>query len=657
MFSVRLLSIPFSRPPRRCRLTFPLAFYAQRYGSGNLFGGSGSKFGLGGQSFSSPSASPVKKSAVRSKSRAKSAKSRVQDAPKSAAQSTPEIADLAGLKKLIDDMPAGTVDGLSGEVKALVQSIRAGKLDSMDDSELSKTLKEASKKARLDVVGQRFPRSGTSLAGEHAQHSLEQHEELSNLTESAAKQLLELSDDDWKTIGIEKPDFSKPLTFDKLVELDKILGNKGIKTSDFQKYLTKDELKLPEDFDARAKENPEELMDSFDFKFKEFPFIKETKKAMNKRMEALVLEQRKKQADATRLRPGDLSKSLMTFIRKGQSDLAIETFNEALTWNPKDIGFDPIDLTSINVVLSLYCFDGNLPLAMRTFDLLEKYAYKPNLTTFNAMINLASSKRDDRLLLQWYNRLLESGISPDALTFNTIISCFSQVGDAVSANKWFEEMRRLLPSESIDATPYSHMIHMHGIVLDDVPGALDWAKRMLEDGAKRNDFSAQVIGDLHRKVDATTRRKAEEARREERDTIQGQLLAAIKSGDQKEVDKIWDSIRYNRAHITEFYWSSMIAHYATIARLQDAERLFQEMQDEGFVPSRITCGVMVQVFRRMGKLDEAQDALRLSEAAPASQSPLSFEREQTSKFSHQIHQQSTSQGVNNRVSPTAAKMS
>lgn len=576
----------------------------------------------------------------------KSSKLRAFAASKSSAEVPPEVKDMEGLKKLIETMPAGSLENLSSEVKTLVGAIREGKLDSVDSRTMSKALKEASQKARLDVIGSRFPRSSSSPATQYSEDDVIQHEQLSRISEAAAKQMLELSDEEWKMSGMEKPDFSKPMSYDKLVELDKVLGKKGIKVSDFEEYLSKDELKLPEDFERRVEEDPQDVMrelSHLDMSFKEYPFIKEAAKARKKRLQEMAQEFAKRKSDSFKLKPGDLSKSLIHDIRKGKNNDAIVTFNDALTWDKRVVGFDPIDLTCINVILSIYCFNGDATLAMRTFDLIDEYAFKPNLTTYNAMVNLGAARRDDRLLMQWYHRLLESGLSPDSLTYNTIISCYSQIGDLVNAEKWFDEMKRKLPADKVDSTAYAHMIHMHGVVLDNVPEALNWAKRMLVDGVRRTEFSAQVIAELHRKVDAETTRKAEQKRKIEKETIQGQLMAAIKLGEQKSVDKIWDSMRYNRAHITELHWSSMIAHYATAARLEDAVRLFKEMQDEGVPPSRITCGVMVQVYRRLGEVEEAQRTLEMTVKAPLAESSSTFEEDQRMRLAEQLRRPQTQQ--------------
>lgn len=593
----------------------PFPWNSQRYASGNMFGGRKTPFGaskplfggstqnIGGAPSESPK--PKKKSKIGSKTSSK------RPSPDYGIPEEP-IQNLDGLKKLIDTMPSSVLDSLDPQLKDLVDTIKSGGMDGVDPKDMSKALNSARRASEFVLHKSRgsMLRAATSTpASEHVEDSIDEKRELDEIAEKTIRDLMTMSDDDWKQAGIEKPDWSKPLTYNKLVEIDRLLGDRGVKTSDFDALMT------PAELNAANPVIPNFEIDESSAE-KATAFLMNTARARTRRLADRKSKKSKAKLDNQKLRPGDINRAMLDSLDKGDYQAAIDTFNDALQWDTSLLGFEPIDLEAINTLLNTFTSLGDFKAAERAFELIDRFQYTADVRTYNTFMLAGAEARDDRIVLKWYNKLLEAGLKADCHTYTALIAVYGKTGNEALALKYFEEMRATLPLAALDSTPYAQLIEMYGFVLNDLPNALIWAKQMITDNVARNEYTVDMIAKLHTKV--TSERADVAAKRDaEPKSIQQMFISAYTSGDVKSVEKLWESMRYNKSHLTEGLWSARIQHAANTAKLDDAARIYNEMLDEGFSPSRITCSTMVQVFRRLGDLDKSQEALERSKTAPA----------------------------------------
>lgn len=533
----------------------------------------------------------------------------------------PVVHNLDGLKKLIDEMPPGALESLEPEFRDVIDKIKSGTLDQVPPREMRRVMERASKLAYIDVANrQRLVSGGQSADSMEAERDAQERVQMNELAKHTASQLLTMTDEDWKAAGIAKPDFSKPLSYAKLVELDSILGKRGIKESDFAQHMTPAELEASEANDiaesasASAARAPKAQSGGVP---KVSDIFEKTSKAYKMRVKEIARKQAEKVRDGLTLKPGDLAQALITLVKKQQHEQAISMFNEALIWEKKVVGFEPVDLVCINTIISVYAFLGDKTMALRTFELIDKYKYTPDVVTFNALIGLGAQTRDDRISLEMFKKMSEYGVTPDSTTYGSMILVYAQIGNAEHALKWFHEMRKNVTAP--DSTPYAHLIQMYGIVLNDLPEAVKWIKQMITDEVPRNEYTAGIIADLHSKI---AKEKQDKLRKEQEKpkTIQDQFILAYRNGDSKMVEKIWESMRYNRSHIPEVLWSTMLSYYNEHAKLELAAALFKDMEEAGVPPSRVTCNTMAQIYRRLGDVDKSQEMLQRTASAPRSES-------------------------------------
>lgn len=587
-------------------------------GGGIPFGSKKSLFGQQNEQASSPQPSAPEKKKKKAKTGKKTSES---------AFSPPKITieNLDELKKMVDSFPPEVYDSLNSELKLVVDNIKNGSLDSMDPKELERILKDTQEGTNdMFAAGglASLRASATSAANDRANADMNNDERMDKIVTDAVRQLLTLSDADWKQAGIEKPDFSKPLSFEKLVELDRLMGNHGIKVSDFETYLSATELKKAEvedeGMDVLSELTEEEDRDSK----AALKYFTSLVKARHRRHAHRSLAEKKSKMDAQKLRPGDLERSIESHMRKHDFAKAVEVFNDAMKWDTSVLGFEPIDMGCINAVITAHLQMDNLPSAIRTFELIPKFEFVPTARTYNTFMFYGSDIHDDRIVLEWYEKLKASGIKPDTQTFAALIGTYAAIGNEKLALKWFDEMTKTELDGTPDTSPYAHIMRMYGLVLDDkLPEALDWTRKMLQSGALRTEYTTKVVAEIHARV--TEERKKLVPKQEEDESaksIQQMFVEAFNNNNATQVAKLWDSMRYNRAHLTEHLWSLRIRFAANTAQLDTAARIYDELIEEGHKPSRTTCGVMVQVYRRMGDLEKAQEALDRSKTAPAGDS-------------------------------------
>lgn len=616
--------------------------FLQRWVSGNLFGGDSKKFKMPsglfpGAKHSSPLPSPSSGSQGKRRPKISSKKPKVDAYERFKRQVPPEIDSLHSLQNLKDflhGMPRDQYNTLSPDLKATVDAIANGELDDLDQSQIEGALRDAKDMTELGLMqgGKRsILRSTTSTeASELAEQQLQDKTTLQKLAEQAARTLLTMSDDDWKSAGIEKPDFSKPLPYSKLVEIDMLLGNKGIKESDFKELMTEAELKHSEvegedgepiisEAHRASKEFKMEqsLSDAFDNSDAAaegmFNLIKKRTDAKLKRLATKAKAKSKWKKLQDTLKPDDLYNTMFDAAKRGEWDIAIDTFQDALTWNTSYLEFEPVTLKTINLMIGIYCEMKDVASAAKTMELIPKYEYDANADTYNNFLAMAAETRDDRLAHEWYGKMLEAGIKPNSKSYSHLILLYAYLGDSLNAHKWFNEMNKNLVPE--DSTPYAHLIFLHGVVLDDLTEALSWAKKMVQSEIPRNEYTSDVVAQLHKKV---VDRKTKEAqiRNSAPKTPQQQFVEAYSNGDNANVEKIWESMRYNNLVLSEGMWSLRIQHAANLAQLKEASQLFDELVEAGHKPSRTTCGIMSQVYRRLGDIEKSQEALKMTDSAP-----------------------------------------
>lgn len=540
---------------------------------------------------------------------------------------------MAGLQDMVGRLPPEAIKAMPPDMQKMVHHIREGTLDQLDEATKRRAVMEAEKTATFDLKKHhRRDVSPSEWATLGVKEDILMEKELERLSEETAKGLLSMSKEDWEASGIEKPDFAKPLSYDTLVKLDRYLGNKGVKTSDFERYFSEKQLKEHDAKFDRLQKRAEILQKAKNWSAEEFEndpntdpansYLERLVQARQRRIQKRRTEKIEKLKKDMFLQPGDLLKALVKLVKDGKYDDAIAYFKDALDWDPQIIGFEPIDMDVINVILGVYARLGRVQDALKTYELITKYDFDPALSTFNTMISLGAQVQDPQFTMQWYGKLLERGLKPDQITYSCIIHCYAQMGDKLNAEKWFNEMRGMFQNSKPDATAYGHMIFMHGITLGDLPEALRYAKFLVTDKIPPNSYTTEILAQLHTKIGEERAKRAQTVNARPK-TVQVQLLDAFHVSDTVKMEKLWESMRYNNAHLTEQLWSIMIQQRSNTANLQGAVELFQQLQEEGHTPSRITCSTMVQVYRRLGDVEAAQTTLQMLETAPASE-PLPF---------------------------------
>jgi leucine-rich PPR motif-containing protein len=106
---------------------------------------------------------------------------------------------------------------------------------------------------------------------------------------------------------------------------------------------------------------------------------------------------------------------------------------------------------------------------------------KPNIVTFNSLIDACAKTRSISLAMEVWSIMTESDVSPNLITYNTMINAFAQACDSQSAETWMEKM--LADKIEPDIFTFNAMVSICA-KRGDCDGAERWFKRMEAGGTK-----------------------------------------------------------------------------------------------------------------------------------------------------------------------------
>jgi len=135
-------------------------------------------------------------------------------------------------------------------------------------------------------------------------------------------------------------------------------------------------------------------------------------------------------------------------------------------------------LTTLNVVLKLYCESINLQLATATFDSIsQQYGLTPDAYSYAAMVRLYTKANEPQKALEWLRLMQKANYQPQKATLLSVINCLagkSFVQDAIELVRAMRENG--LTVKRSEAKSLWRMAVLHGVqrdvevlLLSDVP--------------------------------------------------------------------------------------------------------------------------------------------------------------------------------------------
>lgn len=279
----------------------------------------------------------------------------------------------------------------------------------------------------------------------------------------------------------------------------------------------------------------------------------------------------------------------------------------------KSAGFDS-DIGVGTALLNLYVKRGNMIEAREMFDKLPKQ----NLITWNSMLALYARLQCDKEALQLFNDMLREGLTPDAITFVAILQVFSS--QSALANVKQMHVRIIATQLVSNVILATSLMNMYGKCrsLEDALRMLDcilnknvivWSaiiavltQHGLGQEALQSFYRMQQEGILPNDV---TFASSLDACTIQRILARGKQMHAclVVSGSMSNLTMITALVNlygkcgnldharnlFEEAHEQDVVlWTAMISAYAMHGQGKLAVQLFNQMQEEGVAPNKIT---------------------------------------------------------------------
>eukprot|EP00408_Alexandrium_pacificum_P050510 CAMPEP_0171252814 /NCGR_PEP_ID=MMETSP0790-20130122/51366_1 /TAXON_ID=2925 /ORGANISM="Alexandrium catenella, Strain OF101" /LENGTH=280 /DNA_ID=CAMNT_0011720589 /DNA_START=96 /DNA_END=934 /DNA_ORIENTATION=+ len=100
------------------------------------------------------------------------------------------------------------------------------------------------------------------------------------------------------------------------------------------------------------------------------------------------------------------------------------------------------NIVTFNALLDTAAKTGDIGLAKRLWELVVDLGLGPNSITYNTMINAYAKANEVRLAEEWLNKMLVDGMPMCAMSFQSVIAAFTRVGDYERAEGWFSAMKQ-----------------------------------------------------------------------------------------------------------------------------------------------------------------------------------------------------------------------
>ncbi|KAG2667004.1 hypothetical protein I3760_15G091900 [Carya illinoinensis] len=268
----------------------------------------------------------------------------------------------------------------------------------------------------------------------------------------------------------------------------------------------------------------------------------------------------------------------------------------------------PIASNAFTVLIAGYAKIGMAEKAVEAFSTMKDYDCKPDVLTYNCILNVMVRKGVFLLALAIYNNMLKSNCTTDSATYGILMNGLFKTGNTRDALKLFDEMiqRGILPNNR------TYTISISGLCRAERPSEAHRLFNTMRESGCPDDITHNALLNGFCKLG-----RIDEAyallRTFERD---GYALGL--HGYSSLIDSLFRAKRYTEAHswfgklLKEdvkpdlVLYSIMIRGLSDGGKVQEALKLLAEMTQRDLVPDTYCYNAVIKGFCDMGLLDEAR---------------------------------------------------
>lgn len=277
----------------------------------------------------------------------------------------------------------------------------------------------------------------------------------------------------------------------------------------------------------------------------------------------------------------------------------------------EDIFFSSLETNSTNspdaisfiIMVIYYCTLYQPAKAVRTMELMINLQFKPTIDCYHAFMEMYLKQKSELLVLKWFNQISIAKMKHTQTSYNLLMLSYanSSPPDTGKVLKYFQEMKEKFGKVSSFA--YGIIIEMYGLKLGDIDEALNWAKKMEEDGiTNRDKYTKEVILKVYK---IWKNKGSVEYSNKHPYMI---LYEFVMKNDVLNALELWRKMKYNNISYNAEVYNLMIQMLNANGKPELAIEFYESMLKENIKPSHSTLQTMITIFKRLG-LDERVDEI------------------------------------------------
>jgi len=263
------------------------------------------------------------------------------------------------------------------------------------------------------------------------------------------------------------------------------------------------------------------------------------------------------------------TKVVMQYLAEGQQESA-EAYLDCLVKKCKQVSCKALHHSLIHACAKANNPGAALWCAMR----MMHCGLKPNIVTFNTLLDASAKTGDIKLATYLWDLMLELGLRPNGITYNTMMNTCVKGDDMKRAEWWLQRMQ----DEGVSLCPVS---------FNTVIAAL----------AKNGDFE---------KAEAWFWRMCEAGVTPDRVIYNSMMSARARAGHFQQAGFWLLEMQRNGIRPDERAYNTMICACAKSGIPERAESWLNQMEQQGYKPDKITLGSLVHAWAKKGDLNRSK---------------------------------------------------
>lgn len=251
----------------------------------------------------------------------------------------------------------------------------------------------------------------------------------------------------------------------------------------------------------------------------------------------------------------------------GRVDLAKRIFDSAV-----DEGYGNT-VFAFSALINAYGRNGYSKEAFRLFDSMKVLGLRPNLVTYNAVIDACGKGGVEfNQVLAIFDEMVRNRIPPDRITFNSLLAVCSRNGSWETARDMFNEM----VYRGIERDLFTYNTLLDAVCKG---GQMDMALEIMSEMSAMN-LMPNVV------------------------TYSTLIDGYAKAGRLDDALNLFDEMKVLGIQLDRVSYNTLLATYAKLGRFEDALNVCEEMKKSGIGKDVVTYNALLDGYGKQGKYDK-----------------------------------------------------